>query len=65
MTDRNPSRGRPKRDRRFHLEEVPTDRRDLRKLALAVLAIARARVVEDVPEPPHHVADDGNTEPAP
>lgn len=50
MTANTPSRGRPKRDRRVHLQEVPTDRRDLRKLALAVLAIARARVVRDVSE---------------
>lgn len=55
MTARTPSRGRPKRDRRFHLQEVPTDRRDIRKLALAVLAIARVRVVRDSPEQP---ADD-------
>jgi len=50
MTASTPSRGRPKRDRRVHLQEVPTDRRDLRKLALAVLAIARARVVRDASE---------------
>lgn len=50
MTANTPSRGRPKRDRRVRLQEVPTDRRDLRKLALAVLAIARARVVRDASE---------------
>lgn len=62
MTARTPSRGRPKRDRRFHLQEVPTDRRDLRKLALAVLAIARTRVVQDSPEQPSNDSESAATE---
>jgi len=60
MTARTPSHGRPTRDRRIHLQEVPTDRRDLRKLALAVLAIARARVVRDPSEQPQ--SDTGGAE---
>lgn len=62
MTARTPSRGRPIRDRRIHLQEVPTDRRDLRKLALAVLAIARARVVRDVPEQPEQDTSEAEDE---
>lgn len=62
MTARTPSRGRPKRDRRFHLQEVPTDRRDIRKLALAVLAIARVRVVRNSPEQPSDDTESAATE---
>jgi len=63
MTARTPSRGRPIRDRRIHLQEVPTDSRDIRKLALAVLAIARSRVVRDPSE--QSSTDDSNEESQP
>jgi len=64
MTDRKPSRGRPIRERRIHLQEVPTDRRDLRKLALAMLAIAKARLVQDGPEQPQpNAANNAETAP--
>lgn len=51
MTARTPSRGRPKRDRRIHLKEEPTDSRDLRKLARAFIALARAQL-QAAPEQP-------------
>lgn len=63
MTARDHALGRPKRDRRIHVREVPTDSRDLRKLARAFIALARGmQPQEDSPSRPPAEAPDHTRE---
>jgi len=61
MTARTSTRGRPKRDRRVRIREVPTDSRDLRKLARAFIALARSLQagLESPEQSPNQEAGDG------